>query len=58
MKAEGQTIYGSDSEPVDLSFSASYNLDANWVVSPRLSYSLNDDAGPAALSVNLKRRFL
>lgn len=58
MKADGNTIYGSDSDPVDLSFSASYSLDDNWVISPTLSYSLNDDAGPAALAINVKRRFL
>jgi hypothetical protein len=56
LKVEGETIRGSDGDPMDITFSVSYRVADNWVVSPLLSIGLNDDAGPAALSMNLKRR--
>lgn len=57
MKANGQTIYGSDTDPLDISFSASYSMNENWTVTPRITYSLNNDAGPSAIQLNIKRRF-
>ncbi|WP_338525992.1 transporter [Pseudomonas batumici] len=57
MKADREIIYGSDSDPVDLSLSASYRVSDDWVISPGVTFGLNDDAGPAALSIAFKRRF-
>lgn len=57
MTAQGTKIYGSDTDPLDLSFSASYNLSENWVVTPRITYSVNADAGTGAIQINIKRRF-
>lgn len=56
MKADGEIIHGSDSDPMDLSFNASYRLSNKWVVSPSVSFGLSNDSGPAALSLNLKRQ--
>jgi len=56
MKAEHETIYGSDSDPMDISLNASYRLSRAWVVSPGVTFGLNDDSGPAALSLSLKRQ--
>lgn len=57
LTADGKTIHGSDLDPLDLSVSASYRLSADWVVSPELTFGLNDDAGPATLAMNFRRRF-
>ncbi|TDV61781.1 transporter [Pseudomonas sp. LP_7_YM] len=57
LTADGETIYGSDADPLDLSVSASYRLSGDWVASPELTFGLNDDAGPATLSLNFRRRF-
>jgi len=57
MTADGTKIYGSDTDPLDLSFSASYSLSENWVVTPRITYSINSDAGTGAIQLNIKRRF-
>lgn len=57
MKADPETIYGSDSDPMDISLNASYRLSRDWVVSPGVTFGLNNDSGPAALSLGLKRQF-
>lgn len=57
LNAEGEEIYGSDADPLDISFSASYRLSDNWVASPQVTFGLNDAAGPAALAIDFKRRF-
>ncbi|WP_419735761.1 transporter [Pseudomonas sp. COR18] len=57
LRADHQTIHGSDADPLELSFSAAYRLGDDWVISPEITLGLNDDAGPAALSAHFKRRF-
>ncbi len=57
MIVDGNKIHGSDSEPMDISFSASYRLNENWVTTPEVTYSLNDDAGTPSLSLKIARRF-
>jgi len=57
MKVNKKTIFGSDADPMDLSFNASYRLSDNWVVSPQVTLGLNPDAGSPALGINLRRRF-
>ena len=57
MKADHETIYGSDSDPMDLSLNLSYRVSDQWVVSPQVTFGINDDSGPTALSMNIKRSF-
>ncbi|WP_296264282.1 transporter [Pseudomonas sp. UBA6562] len=57
LKAEDEEIHGSDTDPLDISFNASYRLSENWVASPQVTFGLNDAAGPAALAIDFKRRF-
>lgn len=57
MTVDGNNIHGSDSEPMDLSFSASYRFFENWVTTPQVTFALNDDAGTPAISLKLARRF-
>ncbi|MGY2224672.1 transporter [Pseudomonas gingeri] len=56
LRADHETIQGSHSDPLDLSLIASYRVSDDWVISPEITFGLNDDSGPAAISVNLKRR--
>ncbi|KPA99015.1 MULTISPECIES: transporter [Pseudomonas] len=55
MKAEHETIYGSDSDPMDITLNVSYRLSESWLISPSITYGLNNDSGPAALSISLKK---
>lgn len=57
MSADGVMIEGSDSEPMDLSFSTSYRATENWVATPQITFNLNADAGASALSLKLTRRY-
>ncbi|WP_264381770.1 hypothetical protein [Pseudomonas sp. MM227] len=57
LKADRQIIKGTDIDPADLAFNLSYRLHDDWVVSPQIMLGLNDDAGPASMSLNLKRQF-
>jgi len=57
LKADHKTIHGSDSDPLELALSTSYRVSDDWVISPGIALGLNDDAGPAVLSLDLKRRF-
>ncbi|WP_085101704.1 transporter [Desulfovibrio gilichinskyi] len=57
MEVDNVKIAGSDSEPIDLSFSASYRAFEDWVVTPEVTFGLNDDAGAANLSLRLTRSF-
>lgn len=57
MKVDNDTVFGSDSDLIDLSFNASYRLMEGWVVSPNITFGLNADAGTPALGLNLTRRF-
>ncbi|WP_191485387.1 transporter [Pseudomonas sp. FEN] len=57
LKADHEIIHGSDADPIDLSLSASYRVSNDWVISPGVIFGLNDDSGPAALSINFKRHF-
>ena len=57
MKADNETIYGSHSDPMNVSLNLSYRVSKDWVVSPQITFGLNDDSGPAALSMNIKRNF-
>lgn len=57
MEVDGVTVEGSDSEPMDLSFSTSYRFADNWVATPQVTFTLNDDAGANAFSLQVARRF-
>ncbi len=57
LRAGGRTIKGTDIDPADLAFNVSYRLHEDWVISPQVMLGLNDDAGPASMSLNLKRKF-
>lgn len=56
MEFNGERIYGSDKDPMDLSLSASYRFADKWVATPLVSYSLNNDAGVSSVSLRLKRQ--
>jgi hypothetical protein len=57
MKADGVKVQGSDMEPMNLAFSASYRIFDNWVLTPQVSFGLNDDAGTSAIQLRVSRRF-
>lgn len=57
LEADGEKIYGSDIDPLDISFSASYRLIDTWVITPQVTFGLNDDAGQAAMSIRLRKQF-
>jgi len=55
MKVNGETIHGSSSEAMDLSLSMSYRLTKTMVITPQVTFSLNNDAGAPSLSLRLSR---
>lgn len=57
LRVDGQTIAGSGKDPLDLSLSASYRAFEHWTISPQVSFGLNDEAGPAYVSLRMNRRF-
>jgi len=57
MSVDGEEIKGSDTEPMDLSFSGSYRVTENWVATPEITFNLNNDAGAASFSLNITRRY-
>ncbi|WP_320173347.1 hypothetical protein [Maridesulfovibrio sp.] len=57
MKADNVEIKGSETEPLDLSFSASYRIASNLTLTPELTYGLNDDAGAPLLSLRAAWKF-
>jgi hypothetical protein len=56
-KVDGQEIHGSDSEGMDLTFSASFRPQDKWVLTPEVTFSLNSDAGAPSLALRLNRDF-
>ncbi len=57
MRADAQEVAGSGKDPLDLSLSASYRVFDHWTMTPQVSFGLNDEAGPAYLSLRMNRRF-
>lgn len=57
MKVNGETVHGSDTDPMDISLSASYRFSDDWVMTPQVTFGVNDEAGPTILSFRLNRRF-
>lgn len=57
LRVDGQTIAGSGKDPLDLSLSASYRAFEQWTISPQVSFGLNEEAGPAYVSLRMNRRF-
>lgn len=56
MEVDGQKIYGTDKDPMDISLSASYRFADKWVATPLVSFNLNDDAGAPSISLRFKRQ--
>ena len=54
---DGVEINGSEDEALDMSFSLSHRLSADWVVTPQVTFSLNDDAGASSASLRFNRSF-
>ncbi len=57
MTVDGDKIYGSGNEPIDLSFSASYRFAKSWVATPEVTFPLNKEAGTAAIAFKLSKKF-
>lgn len=57
MKAGNVEMFGSDTDPMDISLSASYRIAMNWVATPQVTFNLNNDAGIPSFSLRLKRQF-
>ncbi|MGO0788463.1 transporter [Herbaspirillum seropedicae] len=57
MQVDGQAVAGSGKDPLDLSLSVSYRLFERWTLSPQVTFGLNEEAGPAYLSLRMNRRF-
>lgn len=55
MNANDIEVQGSDKDAMDISFSASYRFTENWVTTPQLTYSLNNDAGASIFSLRFNR---
>lgn len=56
MELDGEEIYGSDKDPMELAFSASYRFADKWIVTPLVSFNLNRDAGLPSIGLRLKRQ--
>ena len=57
MQADGVTVEGSDLEPLVLTLSASYRAWENWVMTPYITFGLNDDAPSSVLGIRTTRRW-
>lgn len=57
LTADGVTIKGSDYDPIDLSFTFSYRAWESFVISPHITFGLNDDSGAPAVGVRFTKRF-
>lgn len=57
MQVDGQSVAGSSKDPLDLSLSMSYRVFERWTLSPQVTFGLNDEAGPAYISLRMNRRF-
>lgn len=57
MYVDGTRIEGSSTEPLDLSFTLSYRIFDSIIATPYVTFGLNDDAGPAAVGINLTKSF-
>jgi len=57
MNVDEVKINGSDKDAMDVAFSASYRFSEDWVITPQLVLSLNDDAGTSFISFRLNRFF-
>jgi len=57
MEADGAKVEGSEMEPMILSLSASYRAWENWVMTPYITFGLNDDAPSSILGIRTTRRF-
>lgn len=57
MMVNREKILGSDVDPVELSFNASYRAFDRWVISPQITFGINQDAGQPLLALNVKRQF-
>ena len=57
MVVDDVEIKGSDTEPMDLSFSASYRFSENWTATPQVTMALNDDAGTSNIYLQFARRY-
>lgn len=57
MKVDSVIIKGSDYEPTDLSFFASYRMWDNWVFNPELTFGLNDNSNATNFGFSISRKF-
>lgn len=57
MYVDGTRIEGFSTEPLDLSFTLSYRIFDSIIATPYVTFGLNDDAGPAAVGINLTKSF-
>lgn len=57
LTADHIKVKGSDYDPMDLSFSFSYRAWHNLVISPQVTFGLNDDSGAPSVGVRFTRRF-
>lgn len=51
----GVEIQGSSSEAIDLSLSSSFRVSKKTIITPQVTFSLNDDAGAPILSLRFNR---
>lgn len=57
LTADGVTVKGSGYDPMDLSFTFSYRAWENFVISPHVTFGLNDDSGAPSVGVRFTKRF-
>lgn len=57
MHVDGLEVAGSGKDPLDLSLSTSYRIFEHWTMTPQVTFGLNDEAGPAYVSLRMSRRF-
>lgn len=56
MKVNGEKIFGSETDLVDLSLSASYRLTKDWIASPHVSVKLDNGPGSTVMGISFKKK--
>lgn len=55
MEVDGEKIYGSDKDPMNITMSASYRFADKWTATPMVTFNLNHDGGAPSLALRMKR---
>lgn len=57
MEVDGERMYGSDNDVLDVSMSASYRFAGQWVATPQITFDVASGAGAPSISLKIKRQY-